>query len=451
MTSSSLGLRGSSPKSENKQTKHKSLSMSKRHLDDPRLRQVSTSPFQAIVPYRKILSRIQRRKKLRTLSENDYVSCLETIIERDYFPELPRLRVYNAFLRAKNSGDAPLAEQLEAKLAEFDLQDRGGVIITPNTTPNTTPNNNQNPTPNNSNEIQLQSLEGEKILVDLGKSGITLDEFHQLFNSEDNREFEAIYEKLLLKRDKWIEKMANEHNLMLSREQILTNLGIKSGNIATSKSEGANALYFYKEKKLAFNKPTQIYKGNTSLSEASIASMEMKKRAGRLRDREEAKKQQLYNMIARDGIEAHREEAWKVSDDFVQTPLITADGDEPIITWGTIGGVERLEACGEPIESSNRSDEIEKSSTANQPHKPIEQGYIMPKESVGDRVSRRILEARLAREKVKKVKAKAQTPLLVQRLIDLHSNDADYQLRESYRGRSGGSSVRSRSVLGTPR
>ena len=74
------------------------------------------------------------RASMETLEEDEYTARLETIIERDYFPELRRDRARVKLLRALEVGDANAVREIQRELARERAEgggSRGKVVGTP--------------------------------------------------------------------------------------------------------------------------------------------------------------------------------------------------------------------------------------------------------------------------------------------------------------------------------
>ncbi|CAJ1415415.1 unnamed protein product [Effrenium voratum] len=207
----------------------------------------------------------------RALQEEDYVEAVSALIERDFFPDLPHLRARYELMQARLRGDTALVRALEKKLLDM-----------PRPTPGQTPRTPQAETPNpstpmaaanaaaarlsawerddaesvvsgnlmsmaNHQQVLLRLTSGREVLVDL--STVRLDQFQQVFTSEDNASFEAVLDRDKERRRQkewWVENSEEKHNttckqlsLEFQKEEACS-----TGAIMTCEFQARNTFYF---------------------------------------------------------------------------------------------------------------------------------------------------------------------------------------------------------------
>lgn len=98
----------------------------------------------------------RKLKQSRILNEEDYVEALSSIIERDFYPDLPSLRYKHAIMEAQNAGDEQLVDELSRKLDALarptPVTQAGGTPVhrpgeTPGRSPGTSPGRSPGPSP----------------------------------------------------------------------------------------------------------------------------------------------------------------------------------------------------------------------------------------------------------------------------------------------------------------
>ncbi|XP_052208705.1 uncharacterized protein LOC127812318 [Diospyros lotus] len=152
------------------------------------------------------------KKKPAVLDEDTYVAAIEKIIERDFFPDIPKLRDRLDWLEAVRSGDPlqirdaqlKIMERRVGKKAAAAAAAQGSIRTTPGSTSLrvATPFVELGTTPTLSverNELLggFDSEEGNQDSVDVS---LNLDEFLRRYTSDDNNSFSKIMEKVNRKR-----------------------------------------------------------------------------------------------------------------------------------------------------------------------------------------------------------------------------------------------------------
>ncbi|KDP29898.1 hypothetical protein JCGZ_18467 [Jatropha curcas] len=153
------------------------------------------------------------RKHTKVLDEDTYVEAIEKIIERDFFPDISKLRDRLDWLEAVKSGDPVLIRDAQLKIIErrgkrVNISNADGSTQTRNRTQtpgstfmgNFTPFDEfDNKTPSAVNREffgDAESRENDSAIDD----SLSLDEFFRRYTSEDNESFSKILEKVNRKR-----------------------------------------------------------------------------------------------------------------------------------------------------------------------------------------------------------------------------------------------------------
>ncbi|EKX73858.1 conserved hypothetical protein [Theileria equi strain WA] len=406
-------------------------SKSKRHKDALALRKRSSVAVKnPNTPYSSTLKRLKANERIKELSEEDYVSCLENIIERDYFPDLTKLRYINAIAEARAAGNTHMAQVLSERLQRVE---QGELDET---------------------EVELKTLnkDGERVVVNLGKNGLKLNEFHRIFTSEDNRSFERLTKvdiEKSIQKTKWIEDSEYKHNLALADVQRDTELGMRSKSTASNKAVARNSLMFYPDGNIpSAPSAVRILSKNTSLNvDERMKELEDLQIEKRNELKKLAEDEEIANLVVMEGVAKHRDLATiqhSTNYGYVHTPKIVAgQGNTPLFTWGTIADVEAmpstplLQKASTPLVAGRSSLDTDGFQIPN----------AVPREILADK-----LYKKLSRKPSKYAKTPVtssgnpNTPLIVQKLIAKHTKNVDMQLRDSYSGhkhRSRSSSVAS--------
>ncbi|CAH8356418.1 unnamed protein product [Eruca vesicaria subsp. sativa] len=449
------------------------------------------------------------RKRMRVLDEDAYVEAIEKIIERDYFPDITKLKDRLDWIQAVKTRDP-----IQIRDAQLKIIERRGRKANPRVGDNTegktqTPGSTflRNFTPLDEFDGKTPRTPREVEVVGADNDGdgdvdvnMSLDEFFKRYTSEDNESFSKILEKVnKRKKEKYnylLEGESDNNNNLIEdvkRDRITDGYGTSYQPPSTLegwKYTAKNLLMYHpadrgeaalteEERAVRLAGLTkEIAKGNTRFQGKSMDS----------RPREDGSVEILYTPVAgsspmhvRDRDKSKRYdlddlrktpnpfylESDKRADNgysFVRTPSPAPGLDEsPFITWGEIEGTPmRLDPEDTPIDIGG---------SADGPHYniPSAPARDVAAHSLSRDASRKIRErsnsmfkkpplpsphrSGSASPNVRTLSPAAQK--FFRRAIGKSSSTVDESLRASYRGASPGGvtpkSVRSASRFGKDR
>ncbi|KAL6069551.1 DiGeorge syndrome critical region protein 14 [Balamuthia mandrillaris] len=236
-----------------------------------------------------------RKKKPKVLEEETYVEALEDIIQRDFFPDLPKLRLQQELMEAQESHDLAKFQEVKLKLAQFSSMRREGTgahtpfaamsgFETPQHTSSAVSSSSSTPSSSalgggggeseGHEEVVGFDAEGKEVVV---KTSLTLDKFLATYTSEDNASFSEIVDKMNeRKKEKyhWLYKseVKTEGGMLLleggsssnARPALLTMRNYKAKNALMYQPEGA-PLTAKEEEQLLLSEQKIIDHSNTRL------------------------------------------------------------------------------------------------------------------------------------------------------------------------------------------
>ena len=262
------------------------------------------------------------------LREDHYVEVVDNLIERDYFPDLPMLRLEHAIILAERRGDTQAAAQYRNRL----------VAMTP-----VTPLVSQAASSSTSaiersqardERLEVGLTDGSSRVLDLAKT--TLDKFQARYTSEDNASFEQIVANDKARRrekEAWVEEEQRKHNLRVGSIRLAGEDGVQlKGKLQLANHDARNQLFFNQKhdppgtKQHVRNVELSVNRKNTRFS-SSASSV----------------KPTTNSTVRGDGgnsaslqASSHRESGDAYT--MLQTPVMdpAASGASPLMTYGSV-------------------------------------------------------------------------------------------------------------------
>lgn len=382
----------------------------------------------------------QPKKKQEILDEDAYVQSLQKIIERDYFPELPKLRKQLAWMEAEHSNDFKRMKELQREISKEERKNSG------RETPLVF-----SPTP--------EEMHGKEETENGVNTDMSLDKFTSNYTSEDNESFEnLITKKNEMNRNKyeWAYNKEKEAQLLLTGPE---SNNLKLGGVQSWKYAPTNSLLWTPdgvplsetEEKIFSKGPSkEILKENTRLDEDIFKKPD----SSLIQEKSHHKLQKLRNgKIDLDDLRTPTlflDSPQIGGYSFVMTPspVPGSNGDEPLLTWGTIDGTPViLESPRSTMIGSSRI--FPSYSASSSGH-----SFHLPEVSEREQLAHKLVEK--SREKSRaKVSQQSKTNTPLRSPSPLHPSSVDLQLRASYstpsRKRSLPSSASNTPISKTPR
>ncbi|KAJ9169956.1 hypothetical protein P3X46_018096 [Hevea brasiliensis] len=365
----------------------------------PNAFQVSNSPS--------IRTPANPRKRPTVLDEDTYVAAIEKIIERDFFPDILKLRDRLDWLEAVKTGDPIQIRDAQLRIIErrgkriknsnsdWSTQTRNGTQTPGTFMRNFTPFDefdNKTPSAANTEFSANGELSEHEGAVD---DSLSLDDFYRRYTSEDNDSFSKILEKVNRKRKEryWhlLEGEKQDAKLIEDSKRDRITDGYGTSDQPSSTLEG----WKYTAKNLLMYHPSDRGEAPLTEEERSVRLKGLTKELNRSntrfhgkmldsRPKDDGTVEVLYTPVVgatplpisdRDGDKAKKYdledlrktpnrfyvESGKKAENgysFVRTPSPAPGVDEsPFITWGEIEGTPlRLEPEDTPIDIGGSSD-----------------------------------------------------------------------------------------------
>ncbi|KYO25483.1 protein DGCR14 [Alligator mississippiensis] len=291
------------------------------------------------------------RRKKKILDEEAYIEGLENIIQRDFFPDVARLRAQREYLEAEESGDLEKMRQIAIKFGSA-LGRSGRDAAAPYVTPATfeTPEVHPGTAPSllNKPKVGIKAAEEGDAEKEEGKDVLpSLDSFLAKHTSEDNASFEQIMEVAKEKekaKHAWLYKAEEEfaqrrqENLALPSAEQQALESSKAG-LETWEYKARNSLMYYPagvpDEEDVFKKPREVVHRNTRFLKDPFSQALSK---SQLQQAAALNAQYKQGKVGPDGKELIPQESPKVNGyGFVATPSpVPGVNESPLMTWGEI-------------------------------------------------------------------------------------------------------------------
>ncbi|XP_018605025.1 splicing factor ESS-2 homolog [Scleropages formosus] len=390
----------------------------------------------------------ERAPKRKVLDEDSYVESLEKIIQRDFFPDVTKLRAQKDYLEAEETGDLEKMREIAIKYGSSLVKStpcNSIPYVTPATfeTPEgrpTSPSLSLNKPNHGSRAAEEEHNEGEQ---EEEKELPALDRFLAKNTSEDHVSFEQIME-LAKEKEKlkhaWMYeaeleyKQRRDENLALpSAEQQAIESG-KAG-METWEYKAKNALMYYPEgvkDDTVFKKPREVVHKNTRFLGDPFSKALNR---SQLQQAAALNAQFKQGKVGPDGKELIPHESPKVNGyGFEGTPS-PAPGvaESPLMTWGEIESTPfRLEGSDTPYTERN----LGPSFKIPEPGRRERLGLKMANEAAAKKRAKKQEALRKVTENLASLTPKGLSPALspaLQRLVNRTSSKyTDKALRASY-------------------
>ncbi|KAK9500430.1 hypothetical protein O3M35_001696 [Rhynocoris fuscipes] len=298
-------------------------------------------------------------RKQKILEEEAYLEEMGKIIQRDFFPDLEKLKAQNDYVDALNKNDTIRLQQIHAKYTQGSRvnTERYSSPATFETPTDTRPGEDEIFRQNNTDQMKKDDSSSNI------KSNMSLDEYLGSHTSEDNQSFEEIIAESDLRHRQKYPWLYKEENLEKTDKLALTstesNVDKRPKELDTWSYKDKNYIMYVPdgvdltpEEKVEMAKSKQeIVYSNTRLKVNPFDETENKER---IQDMAHSQAKSLDGKIGVDGKELVTETPKINGFSFVKTPSPAPGVSEsPLMTWGEIEGTPfRLDGGDTPLRTS---------------------------------------------------------------------------------------------------
>ena len=335
------------------------------------------SPMEALtfkVPLTPISKAAARKRKVKVMDEDEYVEKVEKIIERDFFPELEKLKAQSDYMDARDRKDYETMSRLEEKYSGV-RPDTGRRMQSPATfdTPLDQPRDTDPRRPQQGQEGDAEGDKQEGAGAEEGKEDedrVTLDKFMANHTSEDNESFIELQvenEKKHRAKNAWMYKDEAMYLEMKAQQMALPSmeqqaaLPYKPGNVDTWTYQNINSVFHNPdglelteaEKIEKAKKEKIIIHNNTRISKTPWKSDQQ---VDKLRKEVEQREALAAGKVGIDGKDLVRPETPSVNGfklmSMTPSPALGV-ADSPLMTWGQAETTPyMLGGCDTPLVTS---------------------------------------------------------------------------------------------------
>ncbi|KAF0294550.1 Splicing factor ESS-2 [Amphibalanus amphitrite] len=318
----------------------------------------------ALDTFKRPLAAAPKRKRFRktVLDEDNFIRELEGIVERDFFPDMRRLRAQNDYLSAAQSGDTVRLHELRQRYGS-EVPRRPDTAASWSTDPVGTPSHFDTPRPG---DTPGSSAASEAGLEDDPAKPLSLNQYLATHTSEDDESFSDMMSEARRRhrvRHPWFYEAEAAHN---DRQEKLLELelpsveeqaggGQRPGQVATWKYTSENDL-MYVPRGLALTAAEKIERAkhgqeirteNTRFQVTPFNEGQQREVLNRVAQTQSRRKGGKIDVDGREHVEPTRR-------GLVRTPSPAPGVDQsPLMTWGQIDGTPfRLDGGDTPAAAS---------------------------------------------------------------------------------------------------